>query len=293
MGRFRIAQPERADRVSAASRAAGSRQIERFEIQNTTLSTEKKMMASKPIWEPPQGLDRLRPREVRLTPGGIALVMGLGVLLIGAVASFVILTNVSRKQAEEQRLLREEGADTGAVVTRLWRSSEKSNPAWVSYTFSANQNAVVYEGRSRIPLNYWRRLQPGSTIAIRFVPAHPEMNHPLAAANRPTPPWLPTLMSAGLVAMALVLTHPLRRQRFLLIEGRAAPGRVTSLKKTDKGSVVQYEYRILSGATKTGRSGPMRKPPGIGSSIVVIYDPEDPRRQALYPLPLVRLRMRS
>jgi hypothetical protein len=247
-------------------------------------------MTSEPTWEPPRGLDRSRPREVRLTGSGIALLLGLFALTTGAVASFVILTNASLKQGEEQRLLREEGADAEAVVTRLWRSSEKSNPAWVSYIFTPYNGATVHEGRSRIAVSFWRKLRPGSTIAIRFVRAHPEMNRPLAAESRPTPRWLGTLTSGVLVAIAGVLTLRLNRQRFLLIEGRAAPGQVISLKKTDKGYRAQYEYRILSGATKTGRSGPMRKPPAIGSSVVVIYDPDDPARQALYPFPLVRLR---
>ncbi len=241
------------------------------------------------IWEPPLGLDRLRPRDVRLTGEAIALLVLVGALLIGAVASLVLLTDVTREQNEEQRLLREEGSDAQGIVTRLWRTSEKSNPGWASYTFTSSKDGAVHEGRSRIPVRLWNSLRTGSMISIRFVPTRPEMNRPEMIERNPTPIWVAPMTAAALAATAGLLTLPLRKQRFLLVEGRPAPGRVTGLKKTDKGSIVQFEYQVLSGATRSGRSGPMRKPPGVGSNVVVIYDPNDPERHALYPLRLVKL----
>jgi hypothetical protein len=241
-------------------------------------------------WQPPRGLDRTRPREIRLTGNSIALLAGIAGLLIGSVAVFVILFGVAKQQGEEQRLLREEGSDAQAVVTRLWRGSGESKPGWVSYSFAPNSRDVLYQGSAKIPMRLWRNLQAGTTIAVRFVSAHPEINLPLAVGNRATPIWLAPLTAMTLIATAGLLTLPLRKQRFLLTEGRPAPGRVTGLKKTHNGTVVQYEYQVLSGAMRTGRGEPMRKPPGVGSHVVVIYDPDNPRKHALYPLSLVRLR---
>jgi hypothetical protein len=86
----------------------------------------------------------------------------------------------------------------------------------------------------------------------------------------------------------ILLLSLLQRQARLLSEGRPAPGRVTKFKRSDKGMVVYYEFRLLSGATVKGRSQ-TRKPPLEGALVCVLYDPEKPRRNSLYPLPLVRL----
>jgi hypothetical protein len=48
-----------------------------------------------------------------------------------------------------------------------------------------------------------------------------------------------------------------------------------------------YEFPLLSGAVASGKAGTSAKPPAIGSVICVIYDPESPKRNAVYPLSLV------
>jgi hypothetical protein len=54
------------------------------------------------------------------------------------------------------------------------------------------------------------------------------------------------------------------------------------------GNNYYYEFPILSGAIAEGKSGPCKNPPVIGSTIPVVYDPENPRRNAPYPFALVR-----
>ena len=81
---------------------------------------------------------------------------------------------------------------------------------------------------------------------------------------------------------------PLRRQNRLLTEGRPAPGRVTAIKKADKVLVVQYEFRLLNGVVVKGKYN-ASKVPAADQPLCVLYDPENPRRNALYPLSLVRL----
>ena len=80
----------------------------------------------------------------------------------------------------------------------------------------------------------------------------------------------------------------LRKQMQLLTEGRPAPGIVTRHRRTKDGTIIRYEFALLNGATAKGR-GQTRRPPPIGSRICVLYDPENPRRNAPYPLYLVRL----
>ena len=82
-------------------------------------------------------------------------------------------------------------------------------------------------------------------------------------------------------------------QRRLLAEGRPALARVTGSKRVVAGHGghhhVQYEFRILSGAKRAGACDVRRNPPSPGATLVILYDSDEPRRQARYPLSLVRL----
>jgi hypothetical protein len=94
-------------------------------------------------------------------------------------------------------------------------------------------------------------------------------------------------VAAFLAAVGGLFTIPLRYQGWLLAEGRPALAVVTRHAKTDKGTVIHYEFTMLSGSQGKGRSGPSRKPLAVGATLCVFYDPDNPRRNAPYPLPLV------
>ena len=72
-------------------------------------------------WQPPAGLGRAGPRAVRLAGGGVAVVILAVVMFAGAIAAIVGLGAVAHNQAEAHRLLRDEGRDTEALITRHWR----------------------------------------------------------------------------------------------------------------------------------------------------------------------------
>jgi hypothetical protein len=67
---------------------------------------------------------------------------------------------------------------------------------------------------------------------------------------------------------------------------------VTGVKRADKAVFVLYEFQLLSGTVMKGRSNGGRRTPGVGSPVCVLYDRDNPRRNAVYPLCLVKL-MRS
>jgi hypothetical protein len=87
---------------------------------------------------------------------------------------------------------------------------------------------------------------------------------------------------------AFLLPIAVRREARLLAEGRPAPGRVTGFKRAGKTIQVQYEFHLLNGALVKGKVN-RSKPPIEGTTVCVLYDPENPRRNAPYPLSLVRL----
>ena len=76
----------------------------------------------------------------------------------------------------------------------------------------------------------------------------------------------------------------------------APPDRVTRHSKADHtahgasvGKKFHFEFPLLSGAVAEGEAGSAKTPPAVGSTICVLYDPETPSRNAVYPLSFVRL----
>lgn len=237
-------------------------------------------------WTPPDGLGYSSLRPVQLTAAGIALLVLAGAMLLGAVAAGIGLGTTARRQAKDLRLLQEQGVNTDAQITRVWRSSGKDQQHLASYRFIVQDRA--YTARKGVPARIWQTLRAGSSLPVRYLPSNPKVNHPTGWDDTPMPPLVPYLVFAAMAAVASVLTMLLRKQMQLLTEGRPAPGIVTGHRRTKDGTVIRYEFQLLNGATAKGR-GQSRRPPAIGSQICVLYDPENPRRNAPYPLCLVKL----
>jgi hypothetical protein len=103
-----------------------------------------------------------------------------------------------------------------------------------------------------------------------------------------------SLPAAALAGVGAILLTGIARQRSLLMNGRAAAAVVTALRKERNSEgghhqVMTYEFRLLTGATRTGTRQAPRKPPAIGAVICIVYDPERPSRNRLYPFSLVRV----
>ena len=237
-------------------------------------------------WTPPDGLGYSSLRPVQLTGAGIALLVVAGAMLLGAVAAGIGLGTVFRRQVKDLRLLSEQGVNTDAQITRLWRSSGKDQQHLLSYRFTVEEREYV--ARKGVPSRIWQTLTVGSSLPVRFLPSDPKVNHPTEWSDTPMPNWVPYLVFGALIATAFGCTIPLRIQMRLLTEGRPAPGIVTGQRRTKNGTVIRYEFKLLNGATAKGR-GQSRRPPAIGAPICVLYDPENPRRNAPYPLTLVKL----
>jgi len=238
-------------------------------------------------WTPPDGLGYSSLRPIQLTGSGIALLVVAAALLLGAVAAGIGLGTAARRQAKDHRLLQEQGLNTDAQITRLWSSTSKEDRRyWVAYRFTVQEREYV--ARKGVPPRIWQTLKAGSSLPVRFLPSNPKVNHPIEWDETPMPNWVPYLVFAVLAAIACLCAIQLRNQMQLLTEGRPAPGIVTGQRRTKDGTVIRYEFTLLNGATAKGR-GQSRRPPAIGSPVCVLYDPENPRRNAPYPLSLVKL----
>ena len=109
------------------------------------------------------------------------------------------------------------------------------------------------------------------------------------------PVWIPGIVAILLSSLGGLALIPVLRQRRLLSEGRPALAVVTRLSEEKHGShghklgkVIYYEFPLLSGATANGKTGPAKNPPTVGTTLCVLYDPEQPRRNAPYPFSLVK-----
>jgi hypothetical protein len=92
---------------------------------------------------------------------------------------------------------------------------------------------------------------------------------------------------------SLLIFFALSRARDLLSGGRPAEARVTEVHRQthSHGSShrVELEFTVLSGAKHHGRLEQGSKPPAVGSTLIIVYDPDQPKRQARYPMKLVRV----
>jgi hypothetical protein len=240
-----------------------------------------------PNWTPPPELSGGVPREVRLTAGGIALSCLAVLAFVTAIAGPTALTRVASRQMAEREELRVSGVETQGVVTRHWRTGDKDDTPMIAYNFE--YNGETYSGSSPAPGSIWRDLTVGSPIGVRFSPKRPELNHPSRWERQGMPPWVPPLFGAMPIFMGLMLILLIRRQTRLLSEGRAAPGRVIGYRRVKGGKVLRYEFALLGGGTATGRGGQSRRPPAVGSTICIVYDRDNPKRNAPYPFPLARV----
>jgi hypothetical protein len=247
-----------------------------------------KRVAPPARWAAPDGLDRGRPRHVRLTAQGRCLV-GLAVVLgVGALLAFVILEVQAQRKLDELRLLREQGVVASATVTRRWRTHDEERRHWIAYTLPSG--ARGRETARRVPERTWRTLpEAGGTVAVRYVPGREELSHLDGLAPRPQPAFVSFLVGGLLLAgSALSLALPLAQRR-LLGEGRVARATVTSRGKGGPGEAsFRYEFATLSGRKVGGKGTLGTTTPAVGGLLTVLYDPDPPHRHAPYPFSLVQ-----
>jgi hypothetical protein len=239
-------------------------------------------------WTAPDGLGYSGLRPVRLSGAGLAMAALSAIFVIGGLILGNLLWNQSRRENDELTQLENQGAQAQATIVRLWRSGGKENTPRLSYRFEVDGQVVT--GSTRVARKKWATLHVGDPIPVRYVPTNPAINHPADWSGNKTPMFLVALVPGMFAGFAGLFWIMIARQSRLLREGRPAPAIVTRTRRTDKTVIVNYEFRLLSGATRKGRSSAGRKHiPAEGSIVCVLYDPDNPKRNALYPFQFVKL----
>ena len=239
-------------------------------------------------WQAPDGLGISSLRPVRLKAGGYVLMSMAAIFVVASLVLGTYLWNQSQRQQAERQKLETEGTRAEATIERLWRSGDKERTPRMSYRFEVDGQVVT--GSTRVPRDRWRVLHVGDKVPVRYLPSNPALNHPEEWQMGVTPAFVAFLVPAMFIGLAVLMGVMVSRQSRLLSEGRPTPGIVLKTRRSDKNALVWYEFRVLSGAVRKGRSSAGRRGlPAEGSVVCVIYDPDNPRRNAIYPFPLVRL----
>jgi hypothetical protein len=247
-------------------------------------------------WSCPQELDRPMPRPVRLTGIGIFYcVIALACIISGVVLTAQLCIPELRRQASDDSLTRRltaEGSETEATVTRLWSALGRDR---VSYDYTIDGRG--YHSGSYIASQHWQQLQVGSPLAIRYLPSDPTKTCPEADPPNSGNNWsivLPmTCLPLGFMSIFTFLYLSAVWPQFrLLARGKPARGVVTRCKEGSRrrmrGYFLYYDFPLPDGSLCRGKdfSG---QPAAEGSNVTVLYDPNKPLRNDLYPMETVRL----
>lgn len=253
------------------------------------MSTSRAPM-SHPMWQPPAELLRAVPREVRLSRAGKLVTFIAAALLLGAILGDPWLYVASRRDQARFKLLESQSVLTPAEVVNIGPYHGKDRRRTITYQYSFQRQA--YTGHEELRREEWRTLETGSRIRVRFVPANPSVSWLPGHEPKGVPPWAAVLFPMAAVVAALLISRSLHKQRALLANGRAALAQVTRCERARKGDHrvhrVHYEFKVLSGATRTGHYEVQKKPPEVGSTLTVLYDPDASEKSARYPLSLLR-----
>ena len=238
-------------------------------------------------WHPPEELERSRPREVRLTGAGRALVALAVFFFLGSAAAGLLLHIKASTDHEHRRQLLEQGKDLEAQVIRRGTTRRDHPRYWAEYAFSVDGR--TYQGRLQAGRRSWERMDEGTSLPVRYLPSEPQIHLVQGSEGDLMPLWLPYFIACALALAGWLVTRPLVSQRRLLAEGRPAPAVVTHHEKTQHGPVMHYMFSLLSGATARGKAGPQKTPPPPGTTLCVIYEPDRARHHGIYPLSLVSI----
>jgi len=250
-------------------------------------------------WSPPQELEQPLPRSVRLTGVGITYcVLSLACIVFGVgMAARVCIQELHRQAANDSlaHQLAAEGRETDATVTRL------STRLGYVVGFEYNVDGRTYKNGAFITSEHWQSLQVGSPLTVRYLPSDPAKAYPAADPPNSQNHWSIVLPMAGMILLfmlgfATMFLSALLPERRLLERGHSARGVVTRCKEGSRGRsrgyFLFYDFQLPEGALGQGKqySGSQL---AEGSTVTVLYDPNRPRRNALYPMKSVRVASRA
>ena len=186
------------------------------------------------------------------------------------------------QQFKERALLRSDGRIVVGDVTGF--SYHRHGPTRVNYHFTFE--GVTDSGSAEEPnAGPGTSLHKSDKILVRFLPSNPALNHPYAWEWSPAIGWDWIAFQVYFWLMGSFSLVVLLRDRTLARKGNVASGVVTSCIRKDRSFHTEYEFRTADGAAMKGKTD-RKDEYEIGTTVWVLYLPQRPRRNDLYPVPL-------
>ena len=236
-------------------------------------------------WTAPRELMRALPRETHLSGRGIFSAILGAIFFLGSLVLGIFLHNDGIREGQEAAALRADGKEATAEIYRLWHQGKGSTPM-VAYRFSANGSRI--SGESSVPSKSWPGIQKIGFLTVRYLPSNPIVNHPTLWDPPTQPAWFPFVIPSVWAIGSIVMLVVVGRQRKVAAEGVPTVGVVTRSFRVKGGWVARYQFRTPDGAVLkgrdriTGRTDP-------GAAVCVLYLPDNPKRNYLYPMTLYRV----
>jgi hypothetical protein len=237
-------------------------------------------------WTAPRELTRALPRETSMTGSALFMAVIAGLMILGCVPLFLFIRTQDNRVKARNEVLRTQGREATGEVQRLWRTSGKESRNMVKYAFTAN--GVRLNGQSSVPSARWDKVRRAGFLPIRYLPSDPAVNHPAAWEQSTEPAWAPFTAPAMLAAGGSFLVFILRRQAQLMAQGLPAVGVVTRSSRVKGGWALRYQFRMKDGGVASGSSH-VRRRGEVGATVCVLYLPQNPRRNQVYPTGLYRV----
>jgi hypothetical protein len=242
----------------------------------------------------PAELLRATPRDVRLKACGIFVAILALASVVGGLWGGAELYRRAFLSERYVALFKTEAVPTQARVVRVRQRGERNRRATtVDYEYVVDN--APYRGRATVRGAAHDRYAAGSATTVTYLASRPGASW--LSGNTPSrdKTWPAYVVPVGGFLCTLLMAACIRRQLEILRNGKPAMATITSVKKrmSDHGTYwrVEYQWRLLDGATRTGRyNHSKRRAPEIGATIPIVYDRDEPKRSRKYPLSLVAIR---
>jgi hypothetical protein len=224
----------------------------------------------------PSELSGQVPRIVRLSDSSQVALRMLAVLVAITVIGCLWYGNYVIREVQQRSALRLDGVEVTGEITQLKRAGK--GPDVVHYTFIVS--GKTFAGMTDVTAELMPSLQQSNRIIVRYLPSDPTVNHPAWWEWSLLSEWpvIFILLAFGLASSATSISF--FKARKVLVYGKPAAG---TLKSHGSGSrKASYEFLTPTGTRVTGNDyiSDLRQ---VGSSVWIVYMPENPRRNVLYP----------
>ena len=233
---------------------------------------------------PPELISAL-PRSITITGRGILNICLSLLFFVASAGLFYWLGDQGWHIVQKRAALRANGGITVGTVTEL-RHVGRNHTPHAYYTFTID--GTSYIGESSVPTRLESEFQPFEEVAIRYLRGNPAVNHPAEWEDSSFSAWGPLFAPVVFAIIGIVTAVSQFRQKSLLVEGTPATGVITACTLRKGSYNMKYEFTTADGQSLNGRSS-RSDGQEIGASVCILYMPQQPTRNSLYPSDYYRI----